>query len=246
MSTEPDLHDLATAYAINAVTDDERVVFEAHLVGCKRCQAEVAEATEVAAALAEDAATTPPPSLRDNVLASISQTEQEPPVAPPADLTSHRSERRTSRRKAPAWPLAVAAAVIVLAAASYQLLRPDSLGDDQIDIDDVAASSDSVALELARAAADSGTVRVVWSADLDVVSVVADDLVDPGPGQVYELWFLLDDGAVAPAGLFSPTDGLFSGVLAVDGLDALGWGLTIEPESGSEQPTGEILYLGEL
>jgi hypothetical protein len=51
---------------------------------------------------------------------------------------------------------------------------------------------------------------------------------------------------VASAGLFNTQSGAVSAVLSVDDLDAAGWGITIEPAAGSEQPTGDILFLGEL
>ncbi len=251
MSSDPTLHDLAAAYAINAVEGDERLRFEAHLVDCDRCQTEVAEVEETMAAMAAETVSDPPDSLRGKVLASIAETEQEAPLvaAPearteagaqaPVDLTDR-------RRRNTAWarPLAAAAAVLIIAAGAFGLLRSRS-ADDSIGPDEVAAAPDSVAVDLGATADAPGSVSVVWSPELDAVSVVATELDDPGPGRVYELWFVLEDG-VAPAGLFTTEDGSFSGVLEVDELAALGWGLTIEPEGGSDQPTGQILYLAEL
>jgi hypothetical protein len=59
----------------------------------------------------------------------------------------------------------------------------------------------------------------------------------------YELWFVKADG-VAPAGLFKPSNkGEVRKVLDVDDIDATGWGVTIEKDTGADQPTGEILYI---
>ena len=68
-----DIHKLSGAYALDAVDDIERAAFERHLVECEDCRDEVASLRETTALLAESAAVTPPPSLRDSVLAGISQ-----------------------------------------------------------------------------------------------------------------------------------------------------------------------------
>jgi anti-sigma factor RsiW len=72
MTTNQDhLHELTPAYALDALADDERRAFEAHLAGCERCRADLAGLTETAGALglAADAAE-PPDGLRDRILAA--------------------------------------------------------------------------------------------------------------------------------------------------------------------------------
>ena len=86
---------------------------------------------------------------------------------------------------------------------------------------------------------------MIWSADRDQVALTGRDLPDPGPELIYQLWFLLPDG-VAPAGLFRPDDGEVSTVIDVDDIAGAGWGVTIEPAAGSEQPTGEVLFVGTI
>ena len=75
-----DIHKLSGAYALDAVDDIERARFEQHLAECEDCRDEVASLRETAALLAETTAVTPPPSLRDSVLAGISQVRPLPPV----------------------------------------------------------------------------------------------------------------------------------------------------------------------
>jgi hypothetical protein len=43
--------------------------------------------------------------------------------------------------------------------------------------------------------------------------------------------------------LFVPDDGDVRQVLSVDDVQTQGFGITIEPEGGSDQPTGDILFL---
>jgi anti-sigma-K factor RskA len=77
MDHHPDLHDFTGAYALNALSPDEEVAFEAHLATCADCRTEVAELEAVAALLA-DGAVTPPPELRSELLTRIATTPQEP------------------------------------------------------------------------------------------------------------------------------------------------------------------------
>jgi anti-sigma-K factor RskA len=66
---QDDLHDLAAAYALDALTPEERRSFEEHLRGCDACRAEVAELADAAGALAYGAdAAEPPPGLRESIL----------------------------------------------------------------------------------------------------------------------------------------------------------------------------------
>ncbi|WP_404385452.1 anti-sigma factor [Knoellia locipacati] len=76
----PDTHALAGAYAVNAVTDEERRSFEVHLDECADCRAEVAELRAAAATLAADVELAPPPALRASVLSAVSQTRQLSPL----------------------------------------------------------------------------------------------------------------------------------------------------------------------
>lgn len=80
MTERPDIHTLTGAYAVDALPDDEREVFEQHLLACDACAQEVTELQATAARLSDAAFELPPPSLRDRVLAEIDATRQEPPL----------------------------------------------------------------------------------------------------------------------------------------------------------------------
>ena len=76
------IHALSGAYAVDALDDDERAGFEAHLPGCRDCQVEVAELRRAAAELAHDVAEEPPAALRASVLGAIAQVRPLPPETP--------------------------------------------------------------------------------------------------------------------------------------------------------------------
>src|SRR5690349_11242244 len=67
--TEEHPHELAAAYALDALTPEERREFEVHLRGCDVCQAEVAGLADAATALAFAVdSPEPPPALREAIL----------------------------------------------------------------------------------------------------------------------------------------------------------------------------------
>ncbi len=230
-----DQHHLSGAYALDALTPEERRAYEAHYPTCELCLAEVNDYRETAAELAGAAAATPPPQLKTNVMAEIATTRQLlPTLAEPevANLAKRRSRIR------PALVMAVAAAVVAVLGTVAGL----RLGQNQPSVDTLLAAPDAVVTNLEG---DAGAVTIVWSPSSQQVAVVANNLPDPGPNQTYELWFVVGDGVV-PAGLFIPESGTIAQVLEVTDVDAVGWGITIEPAEGSDQPTGDILYRGSI
>lgn len=70
-----DLHALTGVYALDALPEDERAEFEAHLAGCAACRREVQDFRAVGADLAVVTEEAPPPSLRSKVLQSVAGTD---------------------------------------------------------------------------------------------------------------------------------------------------------------------------
>lgn len=66
---QPELHDLAAAYALDALDPEERWTYEQHLYQCEPCREEVAALRETAAELAYvPEGPVPPPQLRERIL----------------------------------------------------------------------------------------------------------------------------------------------------------------------------------
>lgn len=230
-----DLHHLAAAYALDALDERERAAFEAHYPSCDVCSAEVSDYRETAAVLAAAEEADPPADLEERVMASISRVRQIPPIVP--ERVANLAGRRHARTRRAAF--AAAAAVIVVAGIAFSLRSETEASDFEA----VFEAPDAIVTMLEG---DNGSIRIVWSAERDQVAIVGNDLDNPGLGQVYALWFLLDEG-VAPAGLFTPDDdGFVRAVLDVNDIDGGGFGVTVEPDGGSPQPTGPVLYSGTV
>lgn len=232
--TEPlntDLLDLATPYALHAVSPDERADIERWLGTAEPDTAgaftdEVRSVRETMAVLAAATAAEPPPHLRDSLLAAVA-------ADPVRDLDTARRSR-TGRSRWRTWVLAAAAvAVVGLGALGVGLaIRPavtPTTADQVFAAPDVQTVSGPIP--------GGGTATVVFSKERDAGVLVMNDVPPPKPGTVYQMWLVgsdgphsagtMDDKAVAPS-----TTAVLSDIGASKSL-----AFTVEPPGGSQRPT---------
>lgn len=227
-----DLHSLSGAYVLDALSEQERADFEVHLRRCATCREEVDSLREVAPLLAETVAVPPPPSLREDVLARARQTRQDPPPDEAARVVPLRRARRR-------WAaLAAAAALVVGGGLTWQVVEQAGTRP----LEQVASAPD--ARTWSARTATGGEVTVTRSDEVGRAVLRVSGLPDPGQGHAYQAWLLTDEGALAPAGMVKGTDGTL--LLEGDVTQAKGVGVTLEPASGSPQPTTEPIALVEL
>ncbi|MGW4971187.1 RskA family anti-sigma factor, partial [Streptomyces albidoflavus] len=100
--TTAELHTLTGAYALHALSEEERDAFDRHLADCPACTTEVAELTATAARLGLAEAAVPPPAMKDQVLRRIGEVRQEPPRTAAATATPRAGR---ARRQPPENPL---------------------------------------------------------------------------------------------------------------------------------------------
>lgn len=251
------LHALSGAYVVDALDDHERAQFEQHLPGCADCQDEVASLREAAAAMADEAALTPPESLRASVLAGItgirplapevpSTPAPEPAreAAPAVDTTVVPFRRRRSFRVA---SLAVAAAVLAAAGAGavFQPWQDEQSPPAavQTPAERVLAAEDAVKVPLTFE--DGSQATVVRSVSERKAVLVTTDMAAPPSGKVFELWLQDEQGTMVPAGLMD-SGGDHTLLLKGDASAATAVGITVEPQGGSQRPTSEPLALFDL
>jgi anti-sigma-K factor RskA len=242
-----DLHKLTGAYAMDALDELERARFEQHLAQCEDCRAEVAELRETAALLSETVAVTPPPSLRDSVLAGISQVRPLAPEVTTIPLTASapaRAEQSAGRR---GWaPFLVAAALALFVGLGAMIVAPWA-DDDEVPrltaAEQVlqAPDAEEVFLDLGEA----GRATVTRSKSQDKAVITTEDMVSAPEGKDYELWFMSPDEEFIAAGLM-PDAADQTVVLDGSAAEAIAVGITVEPDGGSKQPSSEPIALFDL
>ena len=227
-----DIHALSGAYAVDAVDDIERASFERHLAGCPTCLAEVASLREAAAAMADDATVAPPPALRSAVLDGITRVRPLPPVT--VGGTVHR------RKWFPALVAAVVLALVGVGGAVWQPWRDDS-SQTVSAADRVLADPD--AQRVTQDLPNGATATVVRSAKEHRAVIVTENMPAAPAGKVYQLWLQTPSADMVSAGLM-PKSGS-TALLDGDADEAIGVGLSLEPQGGSKQPT-EVVALFDL
>ena len=239
------IQDLAAAYALGALTADESQRFEAALARSPDLQREVAEYREVAALLAlAGPEAGPDEGLRRRVLSRVGPG----------------SER--GRRGRPALWGSLAASLFVAAGLGAALLSTRS---------EAGRLRGLLARDSAALAERDSTLAAVFAPGVQMFQLTASGDPDPGvqlfwdqarnratlhgyrlrpvpPGRAYQLWFI-QDGKPVPSVTFKPETGGTARVVGVDvprGGDISAAALTVEPESGSPQPTSPIVMVGPL
>ncbi len=230
----PSIHDLAPLYALRALDPDSEPEFIEHLPTCARCRAEIAE-IRAAEVPAPNSPVSPPPELRDAVMARIASESQ---VAKPAAVP-----------KRPAWrspvPVAAAAAaVIILVVGAFALLRSDEPGPTEV-AQKIQSRDDAVSLDLEPTGEAAGDVTL-WLDGSERTVVEVRGLASPEPGSIYQLWFISGE-VITPSRTFEPTDAdAGSATFFIDGVPAETVAISVEPAGGSPAPTGEVVFAGSL
>lgn len=258
----------AAAYALGALTPEERAALEAHLaepIAHEGCAAALAEANDTAALLA---AAQPPMRPGEHVWQAI---EREIGTAVPA-------RRRTVWREAAAWSLAAAAAAVAfvlgmeyraserrLATRERELQSLAALETDkQICMRELATARVSLRekeaalaligdpgtqlVQLAAQGAEPYRASAILNPDQRSAMILTREL-KPQQGKDYQLWLIRGEEKI-PAGILR-TDAAGT-TLARISEEALRAGrpdafaVTIEPQGGMPQPTGPIILLGKV
>lgn len=243
--------DLAAAYALGALTPEEARRYEAFLVGSPEAQREVADYRDVAALLAlGDSGAAPPAELRRRVLDRVRTERQREVLRPPRAL----------------W-IALAASLVATVGLGF------AVGSMREQLHSLrAALADSrvqLAESRARLAEREATLNSLFEPGVQLIQLTASGDPDPGiqlfydrerhralvhgfrlaavpQGQAYQLWFI-KDGAPVPSVTFTPEP---DGHVKVEGIPVPADGplsaaaVTVEPESGSAQPTSPIVMVG--
>jgi len=240
MSTE--IHALAGAYALDAVDDVERVAFRRHLAECETCSLEVAELRETVGRLADSTWAAPPPRLRDSVLAEVRRTRQTSSGRAERDRVSGAASAARWRR----WTAgAVAAGIIAVGAATgTYVVQQQQVRDAEAravaaeQVQSVLTAPDRVD----RKPPGTTGVTLVTSSLRDAAVMLMTDLPEPDAVHAYQLWLIEPGSPAKSVGLLPAGRG--AGLQYVPGIQGYDrFGVTVEPASGSDQPTTEPVLI---
>lgn len=212
-----EVRELLAAYALDALTEEERAAVREHLQDCALHPELVAlrSAAEALAGTAEPAA--PPPELRARVLALAS-----PPVASEHARVTPFPARSPWASFVP-WAVAAVFAVIAFALGARTLQAPPA----------------APVLVHREGTATTGPAhaRLTYAADTQLVVFEVDAVAPPPAGSEYQLWVVRGNTPVS-LGVFSTTA---EGHASVAARSALAAGeviaVTLEPAGGSPAPT---------
>ncbi|MDX1885176.1 anti-sigma factor [Mycolicibacterium sp. 120270] len=227
----PDIVTLATPYALHAMTEAERVDIERQLADAPP---EVAEAFftqvravhETMALISAATAIEPPPSMRTRLLATVADEATQ--VRPVPTKSVHR------------WRTTILAAAAVIAVGLGALgvgiaLRPApqvSTAEQIFAAPDVQTVSGAIP--------SGGTATLVYSHEKDAGVLMMNNVPPPKPGTVYQMW-LVGDGSPKSAGTMDAAAVAPSTTAVLPDLGtSRTLAFTVEPGSGSEQPTTPI------
>jgi Anti-sigma-K factor rskA len=256
-SGDLELHTLAGPYALDAVTQDERVNFVAHLVGCAQCQEDVREMREATARLGLAAGVRPRVELKEHTIRAAFMTSQLGPVVREGTEPSagHRrsaprlwqAARRARPVRMPARVALAAAALVAAAAIAFGLIANDTMQQlrhsQRQDHMIVAILNAQDAVMLTAHVTTGGRATVVMSHRERGLVFMAHGLRRLPSSQVYELW-LMGPAGDRPGGMLRPAPDGTAGPAVVLGLgpsDIIG--LTVEPASGSAQPSSVMVVV---
>ncbi|TWD83809.1 anti-sigma-K factor RskA [Kribbella amoyensis] len=227
----PDVHALTGPYVLNALPEDERIEFEAHLADCAACSAEVAELREASTKLGTAVGTPPPPALKARVLAEVATTRQLPPVlrsAEPLKVKKSRMSRRSFFSLAAAG-LAVAGAGGIAIDQYRENQRTERQNEE------LAALLAQPDAKTARDAVEGGgRATIVMSPSQDRAIVLLHGLRALPDGKTYQLWLMDRSNTPHSVGLAGPeTTTVIQGGLA----NKVALGITVENAPGATSPT---------
>ena len=262
-----EMEELLTFYALDAVTEAERQQVEAYVAANPEARLRLDEMLSTASALAFASEPLEPPAALKRTLMDRVNADAEKRFASPAPIRTSAWSRfieSLQPRSGSLFPQAVAAfsLFIALAVGAWGLsLRNElkSLQTQTVQLQEEVAEQQGILAVVASPTAQiydvAGTDDQPGSygrlfADPETGSAVlaVAGLQQLEAGKTYEFWLIEGETPVA-AGIFE-VDEEGTAILKVsqavtpDSYDAVG--VSIEPQGGSVQPTGDIVMLSEL
>jgi anti-sigma-K factor RskA len=218
-SSEFELLELATPYALDAVSDDERAVIERRVAQAPSAvadafHAEVRGVRETLAVVSAATAAQPPPQVRARVLAAAS---------PP-----HRKFRWRTALLAAAASLAIGLGALT-AGLALRPAQPPSTVAQVFAAPDVHTVSGLIP--------GGGTATVVFSREKNAGVLVMNDVPPPKPDTVYQMWLIGEGGPTSAGTMDENAVSPSTTAVLPDLRNSTALAFTVEPGKGSVKPS---------
>ena len=261
---DPRIEELLPFYALDALTEEEKQLVESYLAEHPEARPQVLELQSGASALPDSVSPVEPPRhVKEALMARIAADVQA------RERSSSRVENPPARRglrfEDVFRVLSLGAATVaivwafVLNAQVRSLRNEISALNEQVaaqsqSIDELVQNlpqtdpSDVITVSLKSTEEQPRALGQLIANPNDKSAVLVISGLPPlEPGRTYQVWLI--GGAPVSAGLLT-VDENGQSVLIITSEEAIGSfnsvGISIEPEGGSEQPTGDIVVLSEL
>ena len=258
---DPRIEELLPFYALDALTEEEKQLVESYLAEHPEARPQVQELQSGASALPYSVSPVEPPRhVKDALMARITSDVQA------RERSSSRVENPPARRGLRSEDLfrvlSLGAATVAIVWAFVLNAQVAGLRNEISALNEqVAAQSQSID-ELVQNLPQTDVITVSLKSTEEQRRALGQLIANPNdksavlvisglpplePGRTYQVWLI--GGAPVSAGLLT-VDENGQSILIITSEEAIGSfnsvGISIEPEGGSEQPTGDIVVLSEL
>ena len=219
--------ELKEAYALGAVSEEERRAIEEYLAEHPELRYEIEELSTLSNLLAfSPTEYEPPPALRRNIMNAVKAEAGEQSTEGRSTL-----QRLWSYLSLQRLALGAAAAVLVVLLSWNISLQSEGDGLQSFELQGSGPAEDVQA--------------EVIEMEEDRFVLVAEDMPSMPEDQTMQIW-VIEDGKPKPGGTFRPEDGLAAAPVTVplQGADTVA--VTVEPAGGSAQPTSDPVLHTEL
>lgn len=214
------LLEMVDLYALDALPAGEETELERHMDGCPSCEAELATALSVTAALIPDSE--PPDHVWDRIV-----SELDPPHGGLVVLWRHRRFH---------WSTVTTIAAVILIALAGLLMTSNGQDTVVAAAESARAESGSVVADLVMD--DVTLVRVVLTAEGQGYVLPTETLASLDASRTYQLWVITSDEQVISAGVLGnapvPSTFTWQG-------DVSGFALTREVAGGVPASAGDVV-----
>jgi len=241
-----ELNVLAGAYALDALADDEREVFEQHLGDCPECAEEVRGLRRAAAELSHLTDVSPPPQLRAAVLGAIAQSRPLPPLVD--GLLGNVLPLRRNRTTRLWQGVAAACALIAIAVSGWGYSQHrDAQQAVNARASQVQVLLDAPDVRATTTAMKQGQGTLIYSRSKHKLVLIGRGMPTLPGDQTYQLWMMTKRGEPISGGVFRTDQAGNVEVPASGDLDAVAqMAVSVEPAGGSAKPTPQTVQLLNL